>query len=171
MPPQPRTAATAATLSGAIEVLRSATERGDADAVTELLAPKVSFHSPLTSRARFEGRDEVVALLRDVFAVLDNIQTDVPLAGDQTRAFRFSASVRNVELGAVLYAIFDDRGLITEITVFGRPLPGAATLFAALPPRVSARRRGRMIGATVGILARPLALTIRAVDRCVPWFL
>ena len=171
MSPQSRTAATAATLSAAIDVLRSATERGDAEAVPDLLAPDVSFHSPLTSRARFEGKDEVVALLRDVFAVLENVQTDAPLAGDETRAFRFSASVRNVELGAVLYAIFDEHGLITEITVFGRPLPGAATLFATLPPRVSARRKGRLIGATVGVLARPLAFTMRTVDRCVPWFL
>ena len=55
----------------AIAALRAAGERGDANAVAELLAPDVVFHSPLTTRARFEGREEVAALHRDIFAVLE----------------------------------------------------------------------------------------------------
>lgn len=160
-----------AVMTAAIDTLRRATERGDASAVIDLLASDVGFHSPLTARARFEGKDEVIALLRDVFAVLEDVETDEPLTGRGTRAFRFRATVRKVELGAVLYAVFDGDGLIREITVFGRPLPGAATLFATLPPRVSARRKGPVVGATVGVLARPLAFAIRTADRLVPWFL
>ena len=157
--------------STSIEALRQATERGDAEAVGPLLAVDISFHSPLTSRARFEGRDEVVALLRDVFCVLTDVTTSPALAGGDDRAFRFEGRVRNEPLGAVMYARFNDRGLISEITIYGRPLPGAATLFSALPPRVSARRRGPAVGFVVGVLARPMAVTLRAVDRCVPWFL
>jgi len=47
--------------SMATTALRAAAERGDADAVADLLAPDVVFHSPLTSRVRFEGKDEVAA--------------------------------------------------------------------------------------------------------------
>lgn len=171
MPASPPGTAADAAIATAMEALREATQHRDAAAIAPLLSPDVSFHSPLTSRARFEGADEVVALLRDVFRVLDDIETDQVLAGADARAFRFRARVRRVDLAAVLYADFDDRGLITEITIFGRPLPGAATLFATLPPLVSARRRGPVIGFTVGVLARPLAFSLRAADRLVPWFL
>ena len=59
----------------AIEGLRTAGELGDAEAVGRLLADEVVFHSPLTDRVTFVGRDEVVALHRDIFAVLADIRT------------------------------------------------------------------------------------------------
>ena len=65
----------------------------------------------------------------------------------------------------------NEHGQIVEFTIFARPLPGLATLFSALPPRVSARRRGRLMGASVALLARPLAFTLRTADRFVPNFL
>jgi hypothetical protein len=46
-----------------------------------------------------------------------------------------------------------------------------ATLFSALPPRVSARRRGRLMGASVALLTRPIAFVLRTADRFVPNFL
>jgi len=52
-----------------------------------------------------------------------------------------------------------------------RPLPGLATLFATLPPRVSVRRRGRVRGTLATCLALPLAFAVRAADRLVPSFL
>lgn len=48
---------------------------------------------------------------------------------------------------------------------------GLATLFAALPPRVSARRRGPLRGAVAGVLTRPLAFVMRTADRLTPEFL
>jgi hypothetical protein len=66
---------------------------------------------------------------------------------------------------------FDEQGKIVDFKVFVRPLPGLATLFATLPPRVSARRRGRLKGTLVAILARPLAFAIRTADRFTPSFL
>lgn len=155
----------------AIDALRSAAERADADAVAELLAPDVVFHSPMTTRARFEGRDEVTALHRDVFAVLEIMDTSEPLAHGDTRAFTFRARVRGVEGEAMLRARFNEQGQIVEITIFARPLPTLATLFATLPPRVATRRRGRLRGTIAAILTRPLAFVMRTADRFVPWFL
>jgi len=154
-----------------IDGLRAAGERGDADAVGELLAPDVVFHSPLTDRLTFVGRDEVVELHRDIFAVLEDIRTSEPLEYGDQQAFSFRARVRGVELEAMNLARIDDDGRIVELTVFIRPLASLATLFATLPPRVSARRRGPVVGGLVALLANPLALAFRTADRLAPRFL
>src|SRR5947208_5875423 len=158
-------------IGAAITALRAAGESGDADALAELLAPDVVFHSPLTDRVLFEGRDEVVALHRDIFAVLEVIDTTEPLALGDTRSFTFRARVRGVELEAMNLLRFNEQGQIADYKIFIRPLPGLATLFAALPPRVSARRRGRLKGALAALLARPLAFALRTADRLTPRFL
>jgi hypothetical protein len=120
---------------------------------------------------RFEGRDEVVALHRDIFAVLENIDTTEPLVLGDTQAFIFRAQVRGTELEVMNVVRVNEQGQIVEITIFGRPLPGVATLFATLPPRVSARRRGPAIGAMVAMVGRPLAFALRTADRLAPNFL
>lgn len=158
-------------VSTAIAAFRVAAERGDADAVAELLAPDVVLHSPLTARVRFEGRDEVTELHRDIFAVLEGLQTTEPLSLADSRSFTFRAGVRGADLEAAVLAHCNERGHIVELTIFGRPLPAIAALFAALPPRVSARRRGRMTGALVALVARPLAFVLRTGDRLAPRFL
>jgi len=155
----------------AIKALRAAGERGDAEAVAELLAPDVVFHSPLTSRVRFEGRDEVVALHRDIFAVLEDIETTEPLTLGDTEAFSFRARIRGEEIEVMNVVQVNEQGQIVDIKIFGRPLPALATLFATLPPRVSARRRGRLTGAMVAVVGRPLAFAMRTADRFAPNFL
>src|SRR4051794_38195248 len=94
-PPTPDTKSFAA-----VAALRAAAERGDADALAELFAPDVVFHSPMTMRVAFEGREEVVALHRDIFAVLENLQTTEPLGRGDTWSFSFTATVRGVPLEA-----------------------------------------------------------------------
>ena len=157
--------------STATTALRAAAEKGDADAVAELLAPDVVFHSPLTARVRFEGKEEVAALHRDIFAVFEDLKTTEALSLGDARSFSFRARVRGVELEAIVLARFNEQGQIVELTIFGRPLPGLAALLTALPPRVSARRRGRLTGALVGFLTRPLAFVLHTADRLTPRFL
>ena len=158
-------------VSTAMTALRAAGERGDANAVAELLAPDVVFHSPMTERILFEGKDEVAALHRDIFAVLKDIATAEPLARGDTGSFSFRARVRGVELEAMNLVRCNEQGQIVDYKVFIRPLPGLATLFATLPPRVSARRRGRLKGWLAAFLTRPLAFTLRIADRLTPRFL
>jgi ketosteroid isomerase-like protein len=165
------TAKSTSPVSVAIKALRAAGERGDADAVAALLAPDVVFHSPMTDLVRFEGREEVVALHRDIFAVIEDIDTTEPLALGDTQAFSFRGHVRGERLEAMNVVRCNEQGQIVEFKVFVRPLPGLATLFATLPPRVSARRRGRLLGALVASVARPLAFALRIVDRSAPRFL
>ena len=158
-------------VSAAITAYRAAGERGDADAVSARLAPDVDLHSPLTARVRFEGRAEVTEMHRDIFAVFEGLETGEPLALDDRRAFTFRARVRGVEFKAMMLADFDEHGQIADLTIFARPLPAVAALFAALPPRVSARRRGAAMGTVVALVARPIAIVLRTCDRLVPRFL
>jgi hypothetical protein len=158
-------------VSAALAALRAAGESGDADVIAEVLAPDVVFHSPMTERIRFEGKEEVAALHRDIFAVFEDLDTTEPLALGDTRSFSFRARVRGVELEAINLVRFNEQGQIVEFKVFVRPLAALATLFAALPPRVSARRRGRLKGALAATLALPLAFVVRTADRFVPSFL
>ena len=156
--------------SKAVAALRAVSESSDADAFGELLAPDVVFHSPFTSRIRFEGRDEVTALQRDVFAVIEVLGTSDPLASGDTGSFSFRARVRGMELEAIALVRVNDQGQIVDFKVFIRPLPSLAALFAVLPPRVSRRRRGRLRGTLVALLTRPLAFALRTADRFVPRF-
>jgi hypothetical protein len=135
------------------------------------LAPDVVFHSPITARLRFEGDQEVAALHRDLFAVLDELETTDPLALGDTQWFSFRARVHGVELEAVTLVRFNEQGQIVELKVFARPLAALATLFAALPPRVAARRRGPLSGALVAVLARLLAFALHTADRLAPRFI
>lgn len=167
----PATDPTASPVSTTIRAFRAAAERGDADAVAELLAPDVALHSPLTDRVRFDGKDEVAALHRDIFAVLHDLRTNDPLPLGDLCAAPFSARVRDVELRFVILVRLDDQDRIADLEIYGRPLPALGTLFTALPPRVSARRRGRLTGALVAIVARPLAFALHTADRLAPRFL
>src|SRR5688500_2063570 len=112
------TASPASPASTATTALRAAAERGDADAVAELLAPDVVFHSPMTKRVRFEGRAEVAELDRDIFAVLDGLETEEPLALGDSRSFTFRARVRGVQLEAHVLVHVEEHGLIDELTIF-----------------------------------------------------
>ena len=81
-------AASSSPVSTAMNALRAAGERGDADAVAELLAPDVVFHSPMTTRIPFEGKEEVAALHRDIFAVFEDLETTEPLALGRSSSVR-----------------------------------------------------------------------------------
>ncbi|MCV7226247.1 nuclear transport factor 2 family protein [Mycolicibacterium komossense] len=155
-------------LLSAITALRTAAENADGEALAGIVASDVIFHTPLTSRIRFEGREEVTALHRDIFAVIEGLSTTEPLTRGDTGVFTFSGHVRGLKLEAMNLVRVNDHGKIVEFTIFARPLPALATLFATLPPRVTARRRGRAKGALVAALATPLGLALRTADVLVP---
>jgi hypothetical protein len=75
----------------------------------------------MTARIRFEGKEEVAALHRDIFAVLEDLDTTEPLALGDTRSFSFRARVRGVELEALNLVRFNEQGQIVEFKVFVRP--------------------------------------------------
>lgn len=154
-----------------INALRLADREGDVEALGELLAPDVVFRSPLVSTIRFEGREEVMALHRDVFVVLKDRDAAEPLVNDTMACFNFHARVHGADLDGIVYATFNEHGKIIELKVFGRPMSALAALFAELPIRVSRRRGGPVQSALVRMAGWPLFFLLRAIDIVGPLLL
>lgn len=148
---------------------RSAAEAGDIEGVIATLAPNVVMHSPITDRVAFHGHAEVRELLESVFSVIDGISYFADVGDSHTRALFYRASVNGQPLEEATRIELDPAGQIAEVTLFFRPLPGLATLTAALAPRVAARRHGQLRSVVARLLAAPLGLATRAGDRLVTW--
>jgi hypothetical protein len=110
-------------MSAAALRFRAAIERWDLDAVSELLAPEVVFHSPVTFHP-FVGREDVTRLLRLVAETFSDFRYTDELSADGADALVFRATVAGKELEGIDLLRFDDDGLITDFTVLIRPLSG-----------------------------------------------
>jgi hypothetical protein len=102
---------------------RAAVEREDIDAVRELLAPDIVFHSPVTFHP-FLGRDNVMQLLALVAETFEQFRYTDELTVDGAHALIFKANVAGKELEGIDLLRFDDQGLIADFTVMVRPLSG-----------------------------------------------
>jgi SnoaL-like domain len=136
----------------------------DFETLGEALADDVVLHSPITGNFRFEGREEVVALLRIVRQALEDLRAVTEFGDDDTRALMFDARVGRQEIQGVDVLRFDEEGRVREFLVFVRPLPGVTALAAALAPAVAARV-GRTPAALVGPPMRMQAFLARTGDR------
>jgi hypothetical protein len=148
---------------------RRAGEAGDIDRLLETLAPDAVLRSPITDRLEFRGHDEIRAVMESVFATIDNIRYSADVGHNRTRVLFGRATVNGQPVEEAIRIELDEHERITEMTLFYRPLPGLATLTAALAPRV-ARKHGPMRSLLARILLAPLAAVIRLGDRLVPWF-
>jgi len=161
--PEPSTAHPATTAR-----FRRAEEAYDIEGVLETLAPDVVVRSPITDRVTFQGRDEVRELLRSVFATIDDISYFADVGDARTRALFYRANVNGEPVEEAARIELDDNEQIREIILFFRPLPGLATLTAALVPRV-ARKHGRLRSIIARVLLAPLGLATRVGDRLATW--
>ena len=125
----------AATLSA--ERLRAAIERRDLDAVGELLASDVVFHSPVTFHP-FTGRETVTRLLGEVAQVFEDFRYTCELTAAGAHALVFRALVGDREIEGIDLLRFDGEGLIAEFTVLLRPLSGLVPFAQAMAERVAA---------------------------------
>lgn len=150
------------------ERYRRAGEAGDVDAILAVLSEDVVLHSPITNRLAFHGREEMRDLLEAVFETMTEIRYFADIGDDRQRALFFRARVGRQPIEECMRTELNDQGLISEITIAIRPLPGLAALAAALGPKVIARRRGPLLAALAKLLMAPLAIVTRAGDRLVP---
>ncbi len=116
---------------------RAAVERWDLDAVRELLAPDVVFHSPVTFHP-FVGRDTVAQLLSLVAQTFEEFRYTGELAAEGVHALIFRASVAGRELEGVDLLRFDQQGLIADFTVMVRPLSGLIPFAQAMGEKAAA---------------------------------
>jgi hypothetical protein len=115
---------------------RAAVEAGDIEAAVALLAPDVTFRSPVVHRP-YEGADAVAVLLRAVFEVFEDFRYHEELqSGDGGHALIFAARVGDRELQGLDLLRDDDRGRIAQFTVMVRPLSGALALAEAMKAKL-----------------------------------
>jgi hypothetical protein len=127
------------------------------------LAPDVVLYSPITGRFHFDGRDEVLDLIRLVRETFDDFEHIHAYGSDRDGTMVFRARIGRHELEGNDYIRSDSEGRIVEIRVFIRPLPGLARLAAALgPPLVG--RRSRALALMVRLSLAPLVLAIAIAD-------
>lgn len=125
--------------------------------------------SPITERVTFAGKDQIRELLLSVFATIEHIDYTADVGDARTRALFYRATVNGQPLEEATRIVLNDRQQISEITIFFRPLPGLATLTAALAPRL-ARKHGRLRPLIASLLLAPLGLATRIGDRLASWF-
>ena len=111
------------------QAFRSAVERGDHEAAVALLAPDVTFHSPIVHRT-YQGRAAVAPVLSAVVTVFEDFRyTAEYVSADGSGAvLAFSCRVGERDLDGVDILRFGADGDIVEFTVMVRPYSAATAL-------------------------------------------
>jgi hypothetical protein len=112
-------------------------QRHDAAAAAACLTTDVELISPLTDRFRFRGRDQVHDLLTAAFSAIDDIRFHTVVGQGNSRAlfYRARLGTRVLEEAQLLRLV--DTGLISEITLFARPIPAVTGLMSTLGPALA----------------------------------
>jgi hypothetical protein len=134
-------------------------------AAAECLATNVTVISPLTAQFRFHGRDEAREMLIAAFEVIRDIRFHTEVGDASTRALFYHAHAGNQALEEAQLLRLDADGLITEITLFGRPLPGLTAVMADIGPRLLRRQNRPGLARLVTLATTPLAAMTRLGER------
>jgi hypothetical protein len=137
----------------------------DVDAIVATLTPDVSFHSPITGSAAFEGRKELHELFTVVTDVLSDLRHHTDIGDDRTRMLAATARLGRQEIEEAALLRLDEHGLIEDITLWIRPLPALTAMMAALGSGLAWSTGRRGLPLLVGAATRPLAALTRLGDR------
>jgi 2-amino-4-hydroxy-6-hydroxymethyldihydropteridine diphosphokinase len=149
---------------------REAVEREDLDLLGQALAPNAKLRSPITARIRFEGRERVLELMAEVFALLESMHVVREIRADDVLVLEIETRLAGYDMHQVQVIELDDAEQVRQVTLFMRPLPGVANLAARLGPRLVRRRRGRVVAALVAPPMLLVSLALRLTDRLSPRF-
>lgn len=144
---------------------RAAGEAGDADAAAACLAEQTVLISPLTAEFQFSGRAQVHEVLIAASQVFSDVRYHTEVGDESTRALFMNGTVGNQPFEEAQLLRFDADGLITELTLFGRPLPPLTEVMARLGPLL-VRRQGRpAVAGVIAAATKPLAAITRLGER------
>lgn len=143
---------------------RTAVEARDHAALMDAFAPDAVLRGPNTNRVAIEGREQIGALYRVIFEVVDDLRFTDELHSGESAVLVARGQVDGTDIEVVDHFRLDEDGRIRELTVFFRPLPAIAVANRAIGARL-ARRRSRIMGKIVSLLARPLVVQTRINDR------
>ncbi len=142
-------------------IWRAAGERGDPDTAARCLAEGVEVISPLTAQFRFHGRDQAHDMLAAAFEVIRDIHYHTEVGDSSARALFYRGRCGGEQLEEAQLLRFDPDGLITELTFFGRPLPGLTAVMAAIGPALIHRQGRPGMANAVAVATKPLAVMTR----------
>ena len=122
---------------------RSAIEARDLDGLVALFADDVVFRSPVV-HAPYQGRDQVMALLRAVSEVFEDFRytREIGAPGVANSALVFRARVGDREVEGCDFIHRDEEGLIDELFVMVRPATGLMALAEAMKRQLELRTPG-----------------------------
>lgn len=140
---------------------RAAGERGDAEAAGRCLADGVCLISPLTARFQFRGCGQVRDVLAAAFEVIAEIRYHTEVGDGATRVLFYRGRCGREQFEEAQLLRFDAEGLITELTLFGRPLPGVTAVMAAIGPALLRRQDQPVRARVIAAATRPLAALTR----------
>ena len=143
--------------------LRTAMESRDVRAVVESFTPDAVFHSPLTSKINFRGRDQIGRLTEVIFEVFEDFHYVDEVRAAETGFLVAEARVGGTDIEMVDHLRLTSDGAVDECTVFMRPLPAAAVALRMIGSGLG-RRRSATRGVVISGLARPLGLITHTAD-------
>jgi len=138
----------------------SAQERHDVEAVIACFAPDIVICSPITQRVRFEGIEQASDLFRQVFRAISDIRFYETIGDDHSQVVFWRGRVRRSYIEEANLLRFDERGLVKEMTVFMRPVPGLLALAVELASSL-AGRRSSLRRIMVRLMIAPIATIFR----------
>ncbi|MEA2386709.1 MAG: hypothetical protein QOJ22_883 [Thermoleophilaceae bacterium] len=149
---------------------REAVEAHDLEALAAVLAPDAKLRSPITKRIPFEGRDRVLELMEEIFAILESMEVVRDIRDGKVQVLEIETRLAGYDMHQVQVIELDDDDRVRQITLFMRPLPGVANLAAALGPRLVRRRRGPVVAALIAPALWLAAALLKLNDRLAPRF-
>jgi hypothetical protein len=154
------------TVDDTVAAWRRAGESKDVALLRQCLAPDVVMISPLTAAFRFHGPDQ----LCEVFAAawegaFGEIRFHTEVGDGDTRALFFHATAGGEAVEEAQLLRFDGAGLVSELTLYGRPLPGVTAVMTGIAGPLL-RRQGRPLMARfLAAATAPLAALTRVGER------
>ena len=117
--------------------LRAAVEAENADAFVACLAPTAVLHSPISNRIDFVGPEQIGAVLREVYAIVDAVRVIEVVDEAPRLALHLEGRAGGERFEEAMHARFDPEGRVVELTLFVRPMPALLVFAAALAPRLA----------------------------------
>jgi hypothetical protein len=152
-------------MTTAAQRYQRAGETADVELAMSAFAPDVVLRSPLTDRVRFTGHAELRQLLEVAYTHLSEVRFHTDVGDERTRMVVYTGRVGGEQIEEAALLRLDDDGLIAELTLFVRTLPGLVALMDAFGPDI-ARRNGRPWAARLlAAAAKPLLAMVRSGDR------
>jgi hypothetical protein len=155
-----------ATVDETVAMWRRASETQDVGLVRQCLAPDVVMISPLTGAFRFRGPDELCEVLEAAWdGVIVNLRWHTEVGDGDTRALFFHAEAGGQQVEEAQLLRFDENGLLRELTLFGRPLPGLTAVMTGIAGPLLRRQKRPLAGRLIGAATAPLAVLTKVGER------